>query len=172
MHAICAYCGISLGERGAADDESVTHGICEPCADWLVHRSHGLDLSEYLDGFEVPVAIFDREVRLVACNQKFSALVGKPVRPMVSALVGEALECRFARMPEGCGRTIHCQTCTIRRAIEHTVATGEPRRRVPASLEHESETVDLLISSERVGEVVRMLIEERSPDGPEPSEPG
>ncbi len=163
MLVVCAYCRAALGERNPIDDPRVSHGICSECADWLQHQARGMKLSEYLDGFEVPVVIVDQDGRLVACNGQFSDMVGKNGRELFGALGGDAMECRFARLPGGCGNTIHCETCTIRRCVEQTLETGQGVRGVPASLEQDRQTIDMVISTEKIGDVVRLWVERLVP---------
>ncbi len=82
---------------------------------------------------------------------------------MVGLLGGEFLECVHARMPERCGHTVHCGACTVRNAVEHTLATGEALEQRPAWIQQDARRLDLLISTSLEDGWVRLVIEEKQP---------
>jgi len=47
-------------------------------------------------------------------------------------LAGEVVECVYSDFPGGCGRTEHCEACTIRNSLDETVGSGRSLKRVPA----------------------------------------
>jgi hypothetical protein len=71
---------------------------------------------------------------------------------------------KYAKLPEGCGLTVHCSGCAIRNTVMDTVQTGKVHRFVPAYLnpnsDIESHRFELLISTERKGGVVFLKVEE------------
>ena len=81
-------------------------------------------------------------------------------RSAVGLLGGEFIKCVYARLPERCGHTVHCTSCTIRSAVESTVHTGQPITRQPARLRRDQGPVDMLISATRKGEYVQLIIED------------
>ncbi len=85
-------------------------------------------------------------------------------------LGGEAMECVNARLPEGCGETEHCRTCTIRRTVMDTHLSGQPHERVATALDRVDGPVRFWVSTEllvRPGggvPVVMVTIEEMPSD--------
>jgi PAS domain-containing protein len=86
--------------------------------------------------------------RLLGANQSAADMLGKSREELVGLLGGEAMECVYARLPGGCGGTVHCQTCMIRRTVSETHADGHPRVDVPATLEAGQGPACLLISTD------------------------
>jgi hypothetical protein len=76
---------------------------------------------------------------------------------------GDVFECAYARLPEGCGNTIHCSGCTIRRTVMETHKTGKSSLRVPATLNRndpeDPDKITLLISTEKIADVVLLRID-------------
>ena len=94
-------------------------------------------------------------------------VLDKDSHQIIWELGGDVFECAYARLPERCGRTIHCSGCTIRKAVKETFETGEPRVRVPAVLNQEDEdgpsVVYLTITTIKSGEVVFLRIDRMVP---------
>ncbi|MFH1467304.1 MAG: hypothetical protein ABIO70_23175 [Pseudomonadota bacterium] len=159
MRVVCSYCGIDLGQRGEPGDDGVSHGMCQACLAHFIAQWDGLGWDDYLDRFAWPVLVVDPDVRILALNQPAEKLLGRPKERLIGLLGGEALECVYARLPGGCGRTLHCATCAVRRTITRTIETGLSQRRVPATLEHERGTIDLWIDTQVRDGVVLVQIE-------------
>lgn len=94
-----------------------------------------------------------------ACN-----FLGKSIADVTGFTGGDVFECENARLPEGCGKTFHCSGCTIRNTVMDTVETGKANRKVKAYLNpqslNESNRFELLISTEKIGGVVFLKVEE------------
>lgn len=122
----------------------------------------GVQLQTLLDSLPVPVFVVDDRFRVQGANSKGYALLVKKPDQVLEKLSGEVFECANARLPEGCGRTIHCTSCAIRRSISHTFATGESRHEVPATLHcgepATPEDVNMRISTEKMGDVVLLQV--------------
>jgi hypothetical protein len=77
---------------------------------------------------------------------------------------GDVMECAYAKLPEGCGNTVHCAACTIRNNVMETFKTGKSLKRVPASLNRRSrgsvDKMEFLISTEKVDDIVLLRIDE------------
>jgi PAS domain-containing protein len=160
MRAICSYCEAEMGEREPLGDPRVTHGICQPCFDYFEAQWDGQRLGQYLDRFDTPVVAVSPEGRVIAINTAMARQMGVDSREVEGLLGGEFMECVHARLPQRCGNTVHCSACTIRGAIERTMATGEPAPRQPARVQRVAGSVDMLISTTRQGEWVQLVIEE------------
>ena len=60
------------------------------------------------------------------------------LQPPVQPRFGLFFDCVHSRLPEGCGRTIHCSGCVIRKSVATTFNTGEAQISIPATLNVES----------------------------------
>jgi transcriptional regulator with PAS, ATPase and Fis domain len=159
MKVVCSYCRTLLGEKEPLEDSTVSHGICGPCFDHYAQQWDGQSTGEFLDRFERPVVVVDTGARVIAINRAMAELQGIEDRDAVNMLGGELMECEHARLPQGCGRTLHCKACALRRVVNDTVHTGEPQHHVPASLRVDAQTLDLMVSSYQRDGVVFLLIE-------------
>ncbi len=164
MKIICSYCRLDMGEKEPREDLSKTHSICPDCFEYFSRQWTGFHLTDYLDTFEEPMVIFSPNARVVAYNQSYAKNYLKEDEKTIGVLAGEFLECSHARLPEGCGRAVCCRDCTIRNSIMKTLRTGVSQEKVPALLttyeDGKPAEKKLLISTERHGPVVRMLIED------------
>jgi PAS domain-containing protein len=148
-----------MGDKEPLDDSSISHGMCEPCSDHFSRLQDGLSLGEYLDDFPLPVIAVDGDGRVLAANQQMATLLGKEQRDLAGLLGGDVMECAYARLPEGCGKTVHCETCAVRLAVMRTLETGEPQQRVPAFVQRDEGRLDVWISTSPVGRTVRVVID-------------
>ena len=164
MRTVCAWCGEEL-EPGAPEvhgERAVSHGLCERCSHHLFAQ-HGMSLMAYLDELAAPVAVVDADGTVKATNKQLCEFVQQDLSSIRGKQGGDVFECVNARLPEGCGQTIHCSACTIRNTVMETLRTGRSRAQVPASLHagkpgHARQS-ELLISTERVGSYVFLRID-------------
>lgn len=159
MKIICSYCRKELGEKERFNDDRVSHGICSECFDYFDKQIKGLSLERYLDEFEAPIIIVNAAGRILASNKMAEEMIGKPRREIFGLLGGEAMECVYARLPEGCGNTVHCETCTIRRTVMKAMESGEPQLHVDVTLKQETREIKMVISTDKIDELVRIVIE-------------
>ncbi|MGB3225935.1 MAG: hypothetical protein WBB23_24315, partial [Desulforhopalus sp.] len=66
----------------------------------------------------------------------------------------------YARLPEGCGNTIHCPTCTIRQLIDKTRDTQGEYLNQQVFLVRDSSTLLLKVSTEYKDGMVIISISE------------
>lgn len=164
MKRICAWCRKPLEEHNPTSDDQadITHGLCHDCAHHLLAET-GMPLTEYLDGIKAPVLAIDDCLVVQTANRRACALLHRDLESVEGRKNGEVFECAHARLPSGCGHTLHCSGCVIRRTILETHETGECHSHVPACLRREAadktETVELLISTEKVDHVVLLHID-------------
>ena len=164
MRSVCAWCGKELGARASNvhGEHIISHGLCEDCSHHL-HSQMGLPLLEYLDGLSAPVVVVDADGTVKAANRQLRELVRRDLSSIERKKGGDVFECEYARLPEGCGQTIHCSGCTIRRTVTETLDTGLSQVCVPACLQQgrpgHSRRVELLISTERAGSHVLLRID-------------
>lgn len=159
MDVICMYCKAPIHTIETALP-GVSHGVCQNCIPRLVE---GLSqpLSEYLDKFSTPIMYVGGDLRVVAGNQAARKLSPEPLNEICCHLCGEVIGCKHSREPEGCGQTVHCPSCAIRRSVLHTNETGEPCRDVPAYQDiglMGDKRVCFQISTEKISAFVRLRI--------------
>ena len=167
MTKICAWCHKRLEEdsgSAAKAEPEITHGICLSCADdlWM---GIGEPIADFLETIEAPVVVVDQDVVVKAANKKAREILGKEPSRIEGFRGGEVFECIYSTLPGGCGRTIHCNGCAIRRAVAETHASGKALVRIPAYLtcrkgEGSKKSVRFLISTEKVCELVFLRIDE------------
>jgi PAS domain-containing protein len=133
MKIVCAWCDKVLGEKNpsATTDEVVSHGICQECAKKML-APMAMPMTAFLDRFPAPVFLMDGDVRVIAANTKGYSVLGKKPEDVDGRLGGDAFECSYAKLPGGCGKTVHCKSCAIRLTVTDTIQTGRSHFRVPA----------------------------------------
>jgi len=167
----CTLCQKALSADAA--DRAITGGLCEECFRHLEARM-GTPLMDYLDGLDVPVLATDDDVVVQAANKPLLELVGKGLSEVQGQRGGDVFECAYARLPGGCGRTVHCSGCAIRRAVTETFVTGKSQRGVRAYLSRDNVTamlqLGLVISTEKAFGVVLLRIDRIGPEQAEPEQ--
>jgi len=147
-----------MPDKAPLDDDRLSHGLCPACAEHFHRQWSGLDLAGYLEGLETPVVVVDEDGRIMAANQAMSEMLGRPPQECRGLLGGEVFECAHARLPEGCGRTVHCAACTLRRAVTETARSGKPLDNVVAYVERSDGRTELTLSTERIPQGVRVTV--------------
>jgi PAS domain-containing protein len=160
MKVICSYCRKPQPDKEPFEHDRVSHTMCSECYEHYWRQWEGLTIGEYLDGFNAPVLLIDADGRVAAANQAAADRLGKPDRTAHGLLGREAMECIYSRLPEGCGRTVHCETCSVRIAVTNTLETGTPIRRMEVQVTRDDGPLEMTISTEKVDELVRVLIED------------
>lgn len=161
---VCAWCGVELEQAGEdmSSAESVSHGICGVCANRMFGQM-GAKLHAFLDRLDAPIVVIDEDGIVKSCNSKACALLDKELSQIEGFLPGEVFRCIHSMLPAGCGGSIHCSGCALRRTISETYATGKSFTRVPAFLKPvvpgETEEISMLISTEKVGDCVMLRID-------------
>jgi PAS domain-containing protein len=164
MKRECAWCRKELGRIHSPEgyEHVITHGICEDCRNNMEFQL-GVDLGEYLDSLGQPIVVVDGEGTVVSGNASARTMLGKGSPEIEGHKGGDVFECAYARLPEGCGNTIHCSGCTIRRTVMETHKTGKSSLRVPATLNRndpeDPDKITLLISTEKIADVVLLRID-------------
>jgi len=170
MLQICAWCKKQIGtvSQTTFGDDVVSHGICKDCVDNLTFQK-GVPLQRYLDALREPVMLMTGDGVVCQVNSAACRLLGKEATAVERQLAGDVFECAYARLPEGCGRTIHCSGCTLRRAVTETHQTGIPRYRIPATLSREDPdhpgSITMYITTVKVGDVVLLRLDRLDEQG-------
>jgi hypothetical protein len=147
------------------DESFTTLAICQDCAATLFGELR-LDQAEiFLEKLPEPVVVVDRDGVVMTANNLARVQLGKGLHNIMGFTVGRIIECEHANKPEGCGKTIHCNGCTIRMCVEDTYNTGRSNINVPAYGEalgdagpNPRQRQLLTISTERVADVVVLRI--------------
>lgn len=152
--------GTRPGATSGAPAALITHGICKTCErHFFAPRDRSL--RGFLNSLDAPVIVVDDNVRVLEANDTALRLMGKARTEVAGHLGGDVIECARARLPGGCGRTVHCTACTLRNTVNTTHATGQGVAGATAlmRLSHEASdepaaTARVHISTEKVGDVV------------------
>ena len=166
MKSVCAWCNADLGGGGEQLPENcpITHGVCLSCAQrFLAELAE--PLRGFLDRLGVPVLLIDSSPEVRAANALAREMLGKDIAEIEGHRPGRVIECLHAYEPGGCGNQIHCKSCTIRRAILDTHATGKSLTRLRAfpdilSANDGAKRLSIEISTEKVGDVVLLRVHE------------
>ena len=160
----CSWCNNEMlpNESGRSTDRRISLPLCSSCSELLLFQM-GVPLQTFLDRLPAPIFVVNNDARVEAANTLGYQFLNKKPQDVVKKLSGVVFECAYARLPEGCGGTVHCSGCAIRRSVFHTYETGESRIEVPATLKYDGpdnpRDVEMLISTEKMGEVVLLRID-------------
>jgi hypothetical protein len=160
----CTWCNNEFPSEkaGPRTERRVTRSICPACREHFAFQM-GVPLQSYLDSLPVPIFVVDDDVVVQAANKSGYSLLQKGPDQVLKRLGGIVFECAYARLPEGCGRTVHCTACAIRRSVAHTYETGESLENVPALMHcgraDEEQDIAMHISTEMMGAIVLLRID-------------
>ena len=162
MKVVCAWCKKLLVDDPTGDTR-ISHGICEDC----LRRMQGetaVSLTDFLNDLEFPVLVTDRDWVVIEANRAAGKILGKSVTGMKQARGGVVIECYYAGLPEGCGKTPQCRGCALRQNIIDTHADGQPRYGLYAQQKvmagDAPRMVQFRFSTQKIGEMVMFAIEE------------
>jgi PAS domain-containing protein len=94
----------------------------------------GIPIQSIIDRFPFPILVVDEDVTVSVLNKRGQEILGIPPNRVDRQRGGELFGCVNSHLPGGCGRTVHCSGCALRRAVTATYHTREPQVRVPATL--------------------------------------
>lgn len=163
----CMWCNNEMDpEQGRGhDSRTMVRSICTTCLEHFVFQM-GVPLQSFLDSLPAPIFVVSDDVVVQAANKEGFALLRKEARQVLKKLGGIVFDCAYAQLPEGCGRTVHCSGCAIRRSVHHTYTTGKSLIEEPATLrcdDSSSPRIDMRISTEKMGDVVLLRIDQFGP---------
>lgn len=171
VRRVCAWCN---GEMGQVDSRvpyryPVTHGLCGACS-LILSNFKDIPLDRLISRLNGPVMVVDDiSGRVVAANAKAATVFGKAVEDLTGHRGGTVMECIHAAEPEGCGRTVHCSGCGIRRLVTATAASGEGADRTPTFQYRVTpegiRKQHYLISTEKMEDLILLRIELRPGEG-------
>ena len=163
MIRICAWCKQELphGRADGVRDGTITHGICDSCAQNLA-SPHPAGVQEFLEDLDAPVFLAGSDSRTLPANGCARKLAGGNPEEAANTLLGDIYECENAVKPGGCGRTVCCRACTIQLAVSETLDSGNAVLRRPAYLtaSNGNGKKHFLISTFKAGDAVMVKIDE------------
>lgn len=160
MHLICSYCGRHIQEKQPFDNRKLTYGICLDCYVPTSLSTSGFSYEEYLETFDNPTIIVSLDNTILAANQKAQAMLGKPLNILLGMRNGDALDCPHSKLREGCGETIHCETCTIRTLILKTMELGISFHNELVSVEQKDGRREFLMSALFYNDLIQIVFAE------------
>jgi len=167
MKVECAWCRTEL--RSLGPQPGVSHGVCEDCRAFLRANKPGRTVRSFLDSLPAAVLAVDAQAHVRIVNEAAEEMLGRPRSKIEGLLGGDAVECAYARLPEGCGRTVHCTACTIRRTVMTTHDTGQSQHNVVAMQEIRTptgvQTIRFRVSTRKHGDLVLLRIDDARPKG-------
>jgi hypothetical protein len=164
MKKICSWCKIYMGNVPSEfnSETDITHGICLKCFD-EIFGPHKYNLLDFLDSLEAPVIVIDSTVRVMNANKQARVLLNKESKDIEGFRGGDVFECAFAKLPGGCGNTVHCDACTIRNTVMDTFQSGKSHLKTPAYLlqgiPDNYQEILFEISTEKVKDIVLLRID-------------
>ncbi len=147
MRVICSYCQAHIVDKEPLHDPTVSHGMCQPCFDHLIEQETKHSTGRFLDRFDSPVVAVDHEGYVVAINEAMAEQQGIEDRAAAGMLGGDLMECVYAKLPEGCGQTVHCTGCTVRGLVGRTIETEQAQTDVPAYVDTAKGRTHMRLSS-------------------------
>ena len=172
MKLVCAWCGSAI-ERSGYDTPGpdTSHGMCPACSQALAFQEQGVPLQRHIDSVPIPILPVDTNNITLAMNAKASEMLGGNSGATTGSQFGLVFDCVHSRQSEGCGRSIHCSGCVIRRSVADTFTKGKPQIAVPATLNVDSfdrpSNVVLTITTVKNDKFVLMRIDQLKPPSSE-----
>ena len=162
MNRQCAWCKGSVAKTLSPDRRRIADSVCGNCSESFVFQM-GVPLQTFIDSLQAPIFVVDGDVVVQAANKWGYAMLKKDATQVLKQLGGVVFECAYARLPGGCGRTVHCSGCAIRRSVYHTMETGKSLTRVAAILNcgeaPEPGKIAMHISTEKMGNIVLLRVD-------------
>lgn len=167
MKIVCSWCDKIIREDSSdpSFEAIITHGICDECAIKMLWPNSPT-LLDFIDRLTEPVVVVDSSGSIISANKAARELLQKELPDMVGFQGGNVFECVFAKLPGGCGKTLHCDGCTIRNTVMDTMQSNKSHLNVPAGLSRGTtdkyDEIQLFISTEKVKDVVMLRIDKIS----------
>jgi len=166
MKKFCFHCRKDLEEtaEGGGGPNLFSEGLCENCAEKILYEDLGEPLIDFLDRQGAAVLVINSDTIVLTANQKACKLLHKNRSDFKEKNPGDVIECIYSKLKNGCGKEVHCKSCTIRNAIQETFETGKRLERIQAypDIQVESGTRDMCIeiTTEKSGEIVFLQIDD------------
>jgi hypothetical protein len=158
----CSRCETQMAGPDVVTLNPVTANLCPRCVDYFELREVA-DICQYLENLPAPILVMDGDGVIRGANSLACKTVSKDLPHILNRRGGDVFECAYARLPGGCGGTVHCSGCTIRKAILDTLSTGQPLSGISVEVlqvvEGKDRKVKLRISTQRMANCVLLQID-------------
>ncbi|MCX5771269.1 MAG: hypothetical protein NTZ09_13520 [Candidatus Hydrogenedentes bacterium] len=158
----CSRCEKQVPAPGAMNLKPVTTDLCPRCVDYFELREVA-DICQYIENLPAPILVVDGDGMVRGANTQACKAVSKDLPHIVNLRGGDVFECAHARLPGGCGRTVHCSGCTVRRAVLDTLSTGNPLSGISVevlqNVKGKDRRVTFQISTQRLANCVLLQID-------------
>ncbi len=122
---ICSRCG----RASTAASDSFLSTLRETCFQFLL-SAWDERLAQCLDALDTPAAIMAGDYTVLLSNRRLGPRLAAEAGEWT---IGELIGCSNAVEPARCGQGAACVHCGIRKAVDHTAATGERVYRYPVT---------------------------------------
>jgi hypothetical protein len=171
MKCLCAWCHSVISEDDPESAGPISHGICRNCGE-NIFANAPMTTAAFVDRLRQPVLVVDELRRVLHANPAGHKLLDKDFAAIEGRL-GQVFDCMYAGLPGGCGKTVHCSACEIRRSVAETYRTGLSRSDVLATLKHRSEDgsnqAEVVITTEKLGGLVLLRVDQVDQAARQPS---
>jgi len=159
----CSLCGNDFEEAEAPSPDSMAGAVCDECARRLLAEC-GVELGRYLEGLASPVMLADADGVIVAASPQALETLGMEAAEVEGRLCGDVFRCVNASLPGGCGKTVHCRKCGLRRCIVATIGSKEAIDGAPVQLKtgdpDDPTWLGVVVTAEYFSGVVMLRIDE------------
>ena len=160
MRKVCAWCNRELSSTDDARSNDITHGICMECSERVFRTPHPRTVQDFINTLSSPIVIIENIDDIVLANDQ----ARKILKVKVGNKIGDAADCPNAKLQGGCGKTVHCKACAVRKVIQQTMQTGKNHNNIeayqdtstPAGTKHHT----LKLATERIGNTILVRIDE------------
>jgi hypothetical protein len=164
IRRVCAWCGGEMGQvAGRAPHRyPVTHGICDACSH-ILSNFKDVPLDQLIGRLDGPVmVVHEISGEVVAANAGAAAVFGQAAEDMIGLRGGVVVECIHSTESGGCGNTVHCSGCSIRRLVNDTTLSGDGVERT-ATYQYRVTSQGIrmqhyLISTEKIRDLILLRI--------------
>jgi hypothetical protein len=118
-----------------------------------------MSIQSIIDRFPFPILVVDDDVKVSVLNRRGQEILGVLPGQGARRRGGELFGCVNSHLPGGCGKTIHCSACALRRAVVATYRTGTPQPHVPATMKWGDADVALTFATSLRGDAVLVKID-------------
>ena len=160
MIVVCSYCRKQIEEKEPYEDKRQSHSICPVCYDYHVPQLLGKNLSQHLDKQDSPAIIMDEDGRVVGVNQAMLSFLGKRKEEVLGLLGGEMMGCRYSRLNESCGKTLHCATCSIRNTMNQSRTSKADLENVVVTLDRDEVRLHFRVSAFHREDFTKLVVHE------------
>ena len=158
----CSRCSAEMARTDAVGLNPVTTNLCPRCVDYF-ELQEVTDICQYLEHLPAPILVVDGDNVVRGANTQACKAVSKDLPHILNLRGGDVFECAYARLPGGCGRTVHCSGCTVRKAILDTLSTGTPLSGISVevlqNVKGKDRKVTFQISTQRLSNCVLLRID-------------